>query len=117
MAREAEQHRQCDPFQRLFHALSTYRRREIHLAETLNKAAYSDARSRCKQSSGCADRQKRACKRRANCLNPKRKLKTARVAAIVTLTYRAGEPLLKADVAKQENLRGARLARVKLIAS
>jgi hypothetical protein len=62
------------------------------------------------EASGCTDRQKRACKPRANCLNPKRKLKIAPVTAIVTLTYRTGEPLLKADVAKQENLRGARSA-------
>jgi DNA-binding MarR family transcriptional regulator len=65
------------------------------------------------EASGCTDRQKRACKPRANCLNPKRKLKIAPVTAIVTLTYRTGEPLLKADVAKQENLRGARSAQDK----
>jgi DNA-binding MarR family transcriptional regulator len=40
-----------------------------------------------------------ACKLRANCLNPKRKLKIVPVAAIVTLTYSTDEPLLKADVA------------------
>jgi hypothetical protein len=54
------------------------------------------------EASGCTDRQKRACKPRANCLNPKRKLKIAPVTAIVTLTYRTGEPLLKADVASRK---------------
>jgi hypothetical protein len=44
---------------------------EIHPAGTLKRAAYSDESSHRKLSSGGADRQKPACKPRANCLNPK----------------------------------------------